>query len=434
MFVKHKCPTRACLVRSPTNAQPINEQTTYYGWDGDHLVQIKSPTGTTHIVYEDEYSFTPLLQLYQPASFAQAPEEEAQAIEAMRESMAAFGNSAQVEHLESILRQAFRSAGLAGVSGVAGEAKALAGLNEKEAFAQEGGYDVHHRPDGFVSAVTGQAAEALLASGISASVPEGGPLRVYYYHCDPVGLPLALSDEAGAVCWAARHDPWGNIKEEFNADPEHFEQTLRLPGQQHDKATGLYYNRHRFYDPRLGAYISQDPIGLDGGINLSSYVRNPMQWGDPWGLAACLVMFPDMPIETGFGFTSTNLGGHAGILTYDNKGITQYHEYGRSPTKQAVGIGFSSNDGNVRKVTIPNLKMNGNGQPTPESIENLTKILEKKAGKGTRATLTCDSNIDENKVRRYINEYSENPDRPKYSWMPWNSNQCRDFANRAFST
>ncbi|MFA9950070.1 RHS repeat-associated core domain-containing protein [Dentiradicibacter hellwigii] len=57
-----------------------------------------------------------------------------------------------------------------------------------------------------------------------------------------------------------------------------------MSGQFHDRITGLYYNRHRFYDPRLGAYISQDPIGLKGGINLSAYVRNPVQWMDPWGL------------------------------------------------------------------------------------------------------------------------------------------------------
>lgn len=84
--------------------------------------------------------------------------------------------------------------------------------------------------------------------------------------------------------WAARHDPWGNIEEEFNANPEHIEQTLRLPGQFHDRITGLYCNRHRFYDPAIGAYISQDPIGLKGGINLSAYVKNPVQWMDPWGL------------------------------------------------------------------------------------------------------------------------------------------------------
>ena len=67
-------------------------------------------------------------------------------------------------------------------------------------------------------------------------------------------------------------------------------QNICLSGQFHDRITGLYYNRHRFYDPRLGAYISQDPIGLKGGINLSSYVRNPVQWMDPWGLETCLVI------------------------------------------------------------------------------------------------------------------------------------------------
>jgi len=67
-----------------------------------------------------------------------------------------------------------------------------------------------------------------------------------------------------------------------------------LSGQFHDRITGLYYNRHRFYDPRLGAYISQDPIGLKGGINLSAYVRNPMQWGDPWGLDPTQVKTTDI--------------------------------------------------------------------------------------------------------------------------------------------
>lgn len=99
-----------------------------------------------------------------------------------------------------------------------------------------------------------------------------------------MNLPLALSNKDGAVRWAARHDPWGNIEEEFNANPEHIEQTLRLPGQFHDRITGLYCNRHRFYDPAIGAYIRQDPIGLKGGINLSAYVKNPVQWMDPWEL------------------------------------------------------------------------------------------------------------------------------------------------------
>jgi uncharacterized protein RhaS with RHS repeats len=50
--------------------------------------------------------------------------------------------------------------------------------------------------------------------------------------------------------------------------------------------TGLYYNRFRYYDPHTGSYISQDPIGLGGGIlNFYGYVHDPNSWVDVLGLA-----------------------------------------------------------------------------------------------------------------------------------------------------
>ncbi|MCL1989471.1 MAG: RHS repeat-associated core domain-containing protein, partial [Defluviitaleaceae bacterium] len=49
--------------------------------------------------------------------------------------------------------------------------------------------------------------------------------------------------------------------------------------------TELYYNRHRYYDPQLGQYITQDPIGLAGNNpTLYGYVSNPNVWIDPFGL------------------------------------------------------------------------------------------------------------------------------------------------------
>ena len=44
----------------------------------------------------------------------------------------------------------------------------------------------------------------------------------------------------------------------------------RLPGQQHDEESGLYYNRHRYYDPLQGRYITQDPDGVERGMEFIS--------------------------------------------------------------------------------------------------------------------------------------------------------------------
>jgi RHS repeat-associated protein len=59
---------------------------------------------------------------------------------------------------------------------------------------------------------------------------------------------------------------------------------IRFPGQYYDAETGLHYNYHRYYDPSIGRYISADPIGQAGGVNLYSYVgNNPLNWIDPTG-------------------------------------------------------------------------------------------------------------------------------------------------------
>ncbi|MGD9160247.1 MAG: RHS repeat-associated core domain-containing protein, partial [Desulfobacteraceae bacterium] len=54
--------------------------------------------------------------------------------------------------------------------------------------------------------------------------------------------------------------------------------------QYYDSETGLHYNYHRYYDPSTGRYLTPDPIGLSGGINLYTYVENnPINWIDPEG-------------------------------------------------------------------------------------------------------------------------------------------------------
>ncbi len=72
-----------------------------------------------------------------------------------------------------------------------------------------------------------------------------------------------------------------------------------LQGQQYDWETGLFYNRHRYYDSRMHRYLSQDPIKLAGGLNYYAYPTNPVQWVDPLGLfgAADLPMLPQGVVD-----------------------------------------------------------------------------------------------------------------------------------------
>ncbi len=63
------------------------------------------------------------------------------------------------------------------------------------------------------------------------------------------------------------------------------EQPLRFQGQYFDGETGLHYNRFRYYDPAVGRFVHQDPIGLFSGENFYAYGVNPNEWIDPNGLS-----------------------------------------------------------------------------------------------------------------------------------------------------
>ncbi|WP_442808225.1 RHS repeat-associated core domain-containing protein [Trinickia soli] len=74
-----------------------------------------------------------------------------------------------------------------------------------------------------------------------------------------------------------------------------------VQGQQFDEESGLHYNRHRYYDPAIGRFVSTDPIRLAGGLNVHQYTNNPTQWVDPLGLAP----LPPSPVAAADGTGAT---------------------------------------------------------------------------------------------------------------------------------
>ena len=109
-------------------------------------------------------------------------------------------------------------------------------------------------------------------------------LELVYYQLDHLGTPIAAHNAKGEAVWTVEYEAWGRIRNETVSDGLKANIPFRFQGQYYDEESGLHYNRFRYYDPEIGRFVSQDPIGLKGGGNLYAYVVNPTLWIDPLGL------------------------------------------------------------------------------------------------------------------------------------------------------
>ena len=104
---------------------------------------------------------------------------------------------------------------------------------------------------------------------------------------DHLGTPLSMHDIEGSTVWSAELNCYGQVE---NLVGKAKDCPFRYPGQYEDVETGLYYNRFRYYSPEEGMYISQDPIGLEGGDNLYGYVEDANIFVDVHGLQPIYIL------------------------------------------------------------------------------------------------------------------------------------------------
>jgi len=136
----------------------------------------------------------------------------------------------------------------------------------------------------------------------------GTQAGIYYFINDHLGTPQKIVDSNGAMVWEAAYLPFGQAQELLAT----ITNNLRFPGQYFDVETGLHYNWLRYYDPSTGRYMTPDPIGLAGGINLYRYAgANPVNYIDPYGLS---YMEAAIPIATVVSQLDTALPGPMDVV------------------------------------------------------------------------------------------------------------------------
>ena len=142
-----------------------------------------------------------------------------------------------------------------------------------------------------------------------------------YYELDGLGSVTSLSNSSGALANTYAYDSFGNLTAATGTLVNPFQYAARS----WDVETKLYDNRTRFYDPTVGRFTSEDPIGFKGGTNFYAYVfNNPISatdpsgevtqlalggpvWDNPWGHVALII---DGEV---FSYGTNYTGGLAGV-------------------------------------------------------------------------------------------------------------------------
>jgi RHS repeat-associated protein len=138
--------------------------------------------------------------------------------------------------------------------------------------------------------------------------------------------------------------------------------TKAFTGREWDPETGLYYYRARYYDPKVGRFLSKDPVGFAAGPNYYTYVLdNPVNRVDPSGMYQCTYAIathtmsctPNNPVHATFNSSDDFVSGRSGAGCSDcqnNPNRTNVINWGPTPTGTYT-IGGPSNG---RRNLTPN--------------------------------------------------------------------------------
>ena len=137
--------------------------------------------------------------------------------------------------------------------------------------------DLNEQGNPLVAYVWGDGVDRLLSVKVGAAS--------YYPLTDIQGTVWGYVDSQNNVVARWQYDAWGNVVDEFVIIPALSKLRYRFQCREWSAATGLVNFRMRWYDSETGRWLSKDPIGLDGGVNLYAFcASDPINNDDALGL------------------------------------------------------------------------------------------------------------------------------------------------------
>ena len=131
----------------------------------------------------------------------------------------------------------------------------------------------------------------------------------------------------------------------------------------------------------------------------------------PENSEAIYIVFPDYPINVDKFYGNFDNVGHAGVLLISSSGLTKYYEFGRY-----------SPGGQMRKITVSNVKIDENGKATSDSLKKVLSQLSSKAGQKGKIRGAYFLNMDFHKMKNNANGANQD-----YELISFN---CSHFAER----
>jgi RHS repeat-associated protein len=235
-----------------------------------------------------------------------------------------------------------------------------------------------------------------------------------YYEADGLGSVTSLTDGTSSAVASYTYDSFGKL----TSPEEGVTNASRYTGRNFDGETGLYYYRARYYDT-TGRFLSEDPAGLVGGLNVYGYTEgNPVNFVDPSGLDTYLLVVG----QSGLGAHNTGNLNMLAAQTY----ASQLQAAGHTPIITEVGTVSSLNgaltsngliDGGVAyfghssnwALFLGNLPPSGPYQPnlTSDNVGSLSG-----AQLGPDATITiygCNAGYGDNSIAQLIADQLQRP-------------------------